>query len=99
VKKFRVLVRGENFFLMSGDSIKRVGFYATRFVEALDGGEAEQRAVESLRQNEALRKATLNDRSDPPMLFTEKVDEVSSLQTSDEKSPGLTFYDDPLVTR
>lgn len=78
MKKFRVLVRGENFLLASEGAVKRFGFYTTRFVEALDKDEAERRAVESLRQEDRLRGGVLNDPSDPPMLFAEEIDEISS---------------------
>jgi hypothetical protein len=94
MKKFRVLVRGENFLLESEGAVKRFGFYTTRFVEAADEREAEQRAVESLRQEDRLR-GRVNDRSDPPMLFAEEVVELSSFEGVENRSPGLAFYEDP----
>lgn len=94
MKKFRVLVRGENFLLKSEGAVKRFGFYTTRFVEALDKDEAERRAVESLRQENRLREGVLNDHSDPPMLFAEEIDEISSFDAVEDRSPGLAFYED-----
>ena len=94
MKKFRVLVRGENFLLESEGAVKRFGFYTTRFVEALDKDEAERRAVESLRQEDRLRGGVLNDQSDPPMLFAEEIDEISSFEAIEDRSPGLAFYED-----
>jgi hypothetical protein len=94
MKKFRVLLRGENFLLRSEGVVKRFGFYTTRFVEAVDESEAERCAVEYLRQEDRLRGSVLNDPSDPPMIFAEEIDEVPSFDAVEDRSPGLAFYED-----
>ena len=91
---FRILLRGENFLLESEGAVKCFGFYTTRFVEAPNETEAERLAVESLRQDERLRGRVLNDLSDPPMLFAEEIAEPSSLDTIENRAPGLAFYED-----
>jgi hypothetical protein len=51
---FRCLIRGEN---SPGELLGQsgaIGFYATRFVDALSAAEAEQVAVVALRQDAAL---------------------------------------------
>lgn len=98
MKKFRVLLRGENFLMNHERAVKRLGFYTTRFLEAPDKGEAERLAVEFLRQHDRLREGILNDQSDPPMLFAEEIDEVSTFDDVENLAPGLSFYvDDPAV--
>ena len=99
MKKFRVLLRGENFLLKSEESVKRLGFYTTRFVEAPDKDGAEKCAVESIRKDDRLQECVLNDQSDPPMLFAEEIDEISSFETGKDQSlGGYTFYDDDATT-
>jgi hypothetical protein len=46
---FRCLIRGENFPRHLAGQSGLVGFYVTRFVEAIDTQEAESRALEALR--------------------------------------------------
>ena len=98
MKKFRVFVRGENFFWESEGAVKRFGFYTTRFVEAADENEAELRAVDTLRQDEKLRGNVLNDKSDLPMLFVEEIEEIPSFDDIENRSPGLALYEDQKTT-
>lgn len=94
MKKFRVLLRGENFRMNFEGTVKRLGFYTTRFVEASDDDTAGQSAVESVRKDDQLRQAVLNDRSDPPMIFAEEIEELASFGPDDGPSRGFTFYED-----
>jgi hypothetical protein len=94
MKKFRILLRGENFFMESGGAMKRFGFYTTRFAEAHDEAEAERPVVEAFRQEGQLRGRVLNDRSDPPMLFAEEIVEIASFESVENRKPGLAFYED-----
>lgn len=93
-KTYRVLVRGENFLLESESVVKRFGFYTTQVLEASNETEAERLAVETLRQDDRLRGRVRNDRSDPPMLFTEEIAELSSLDAVESHAQGLVFYED-----
>ena len=98
MKKFRVLVKGQNFLLDSDRGIKRFGFYTTRLVEAADRNEAERVAIEALRQDDRLRGKVRNERSDPPMLFAEEIAEVPSFDGVDSQSHGLALYEDQRTT-
>ncbi len=91
MKKFRVFLRGENFLLKEEGSVKRFGFYTTRFVEALDEDQAEQTAVELVRKEDQLQEAVWNDQSDPPMIFVEEIDEISTFESH---GGGFSFYED-----
>ena len=91
MKKFRVLLRGENFLLNYEGEVKRHGFYTTRFVEALNEDEAELAAVELIRKDNRLREAVGNGRPDPPMIFAEEIEEIS---TFDNPGAGFTFYEE-----
>ena len=93
MRKFRVFLRGENFFLNTDGEVKR-GFYTTRYVEAADRDTAEQRAVGAFRDEGRLRGLVLNDPSDPPMLFADEIDEIETFDGIESLTPGLVFHPD-----
>jgi hypothetical protein len=66
---------------MDGET-KRCGFYTTRYVEAGNRDQAEQRAVDVFRDEGRLRGLVLNDPSDPPMLFADEIGEIDSSTAS-----------------
>lgn len=76
MKKFKVTLRGENFLMKVEGTAQRLGFYTARCLE----DEAEKRAVESFRKDERLLEGLLNDQPDPPMLFAEEIEEISSIE-------------------
>jgi hypothetical protein len=89
---FRVLINGRNFLLNFDGEARRVGFYATRFVEAATADEAESAAVELLRGDELLREGTLNEQTDTPMIYVEEIVEVSGWKKDEEVNTGFSFY-------
>ena len=98
-QKFRVLLRGENFWMMFNETTTRVGFFTTRFLEAEDERDAELRAVDTLRRDAKPRGNVLNDPADPPLIFAEEIDELDSFDGVESMTPGLAFYkDEPPAT-
>ena len=92
MSRFRVLINGRNFLLNFEGEARRVGFYATRTVEAATTDEAEFAAVELLRRDALLHETTLNEQTDPPMMYVEEITEVSHVQKDEEANAGFTFY-------
>jgi len=88
---YRVLVNGVNFWLLVEDTPKRMGFFTTRFVEAASPEEAELAAVDLLRAERKLKP--LNERSDPPRVFVEGIEEVLAADIP-AVLPGFTFFPD-----
>jgi hypothetical protein len=88
---FRTFIRGEHFLLESDGQVQAVGFYATRFVEASGPGIAESAAVELIRADQKLRSSVRNDRSDPPKIFVDEIEEIE-LQDVPASHPGYTFF-------
>ncbi|MBA3241715.1 MAG: hypothetical protein H0T60_10865 [Acidobacteria bacterium] len=88
MKKYRVLVRGENLLLAFEEGPRRMGFYTTRFVEAAGPEEAESAIVESLRQDGELGALVLNQPDDTPLMYVEEIEEVGSLRDAS----GFSFY-------
>ncbi len=83
MRKYEVRIRGRNFLIKTGNTVRKNGFLATRFVEADDRGGAVETAMDSLRAE--LKKATLNDKTDPPAV---EIEEVSELYYFKENSPA-----------
>tara|TARA_R110001592_G_C13183961_1_gene751331 strand:- start:714 stop:1013 length:300 start_codon:yes stop_codon:yes gene_type:complete len=96
MKRFSVFVQGENFFLAQEDSVKRLGFYTTVYVYALSEEDAEHKALDIIRNDQKLHNGILNDKSDPPMMFIEKVTETSSNIPQDRERTGYVFYEDEM---
>lgn len=88
---YRVLLHGKNVLLNFDGEPKKFGFYTTRDVEAESLEIAELKAVEMVREDEALVNGVLNERDDSPMIY---VDEMKILNADEEKlgNSGFTFY-------
>lgn len=94
MKNFRVLVRGQNFLINLDDVDQKVGFYTTRFVEAQNQEAAEYAVMDMLRDDPKLAKGVLNDKSDPPMMYAEEVEEIDSFKGLQLPGTGFAFYPD-----
>jgi hypothetical protein len=95
---FRAVVNGRNFQLTWAEGenerprIKRKGFYTTVHVRARSEREAESRAMKLLRADKALRKSVRNPASDPPLMFLEELEELSSFKGCRLPRTGFAFY-------
>lgn len=92
MKKYRILLEGKNFLINSDEGPNRMGFYTTRYVEAENREDAEKRSVELIKNDPKLKDVMLNIRSDPPMIYLEKIEEISSFDGVDKTNTGYTFY-------
>jgi uncharacterized membrane protein len=81
MRKYEVRIRGRNFLIKTGNTVRKNGFLATRFVEAEDRGAAVETVMDSLRAE--LKNAVLNDKTDPPAI---EIGEVSELYYFKENS-------------
>ena len=91
-KKYKVLVRGENFLMNLDGKNQRLGFYTTRFVEAQNEEGAEEKAIALLRDDPKLRSSVLNDQSDAPVMFAEEIVELTSFDGLKMPGTGFVFY-------
>jgi hypothetical protein len=93
MRKFEVCIRGMNFLIKTDNKVKKTGFYAARFIEANDMSTAVQIATDSFRAE--LKDIVLNDKSDPPVMNVEEVEEVYYFQDNmvvgDKVVPGKGF--------
>lgn len=92
MKKYKVLVRGEHFLINRDGKDKMLGFYTTVFVEAKDDEQADERAIDLLRNDQEFRVSVLNEHSDPPMMFVEEVEELTSFEDLHLPRTGFSFF-------
>ncbi len=94
MKKYRILIHGTNFALKDADTrkITKLGFYTTRWVEARDAGSAEDIAIKLIRKE--LNSLVFNDRSDPPVMYIEKIYELEAFGDHLVPGKGFTWYNE-----
>lgn len=92
MKKYRVRTEGKNFIVKIDEIPEKLGFFTTRFIEAENEQEAEKKALDLIRNE--LSGAVLNDRSNPPVMFTEEVIELDSFGDNLTPGSGFTWYSD-----
>jgi hypothetical protein len=91
-RKFRVLINGKNFILDLGEGPKESGFFTTRYVEAKDAHEAENKVVELIKNDEHLKQNVFNEKNNPPILYAEEIVELESFDGISVPGGGYTFY-------
>lgn len=92
MKKYKVIIEGANFLVRVGTETRKLGFFTTRFVEAQDEQEAENKTIDMLRVE--LETLVQNDKSDSPMMFVEEIDELKSFGEFEVPGAGFTWYRD-----
>ena len=88
---FSVSLKGENFWLDVEGAPSRMGFFTTRYVMAESEKDAENKAVQMLRDDPKFEKL-LNDKSDPPMVFCESIENVDPFDPDTVVQQGYAFY-------
>ena len=92
LRKYKVLVEGANFLVSFDSETAKYGFFTTRFVEAEDSEEAENQAVELLRQE--LATVVENDHSDSPVMFVDEIEEIDSFEGVNMPGSGVVWFPD-----
>jgi hypothetical protein len=93
MRKFRVRLQGRNFLIpVEGKGESKHGFYTNRFVEAVDEMAAELAAVDQLRRKQSLRDVVRNTANDPPGIFLDELQELSSFDGLPSLDQGLVWY-------
>jgi hypothetical protein len=91
---YRVTLEGRNYVLRVGDEQRRVGFSATRILQARSSDVAAEMAVELVERDEIWVGKIVNEVSDRPRLQATQVEEIEPREV--ETGPGFDydFYDD-----
>jgi len=88
------MLEGKNFLLNIEGATRKYGFYTTRYVEANDPEDAELKAVQLIRDDSQFSDTVKNEQSDPPMIYLDSLDEVTSFERVKLPGAGYTFYPD-----
>ena len=95
MKNYQVRLQGENFLITTENGEEWMGFITTRWVKANGPEEAENKAVQLVREDKSLHSITHNKESqkDGPMIYLEELF-VVGWWTYFRRSPGAgyTFY-------
>jgi len=92
VNKYNVTIEGSNFLINIEKINQKYGFFTTRFINAENSSSAEKKALDYIRSE--LKDIVLNEQSDPPMMFLDKIEKVETF--GDQKTPvsGFTWFKD-----
>jgi hypothetical protein len=90
MKKFKVVIEGDNFEVLLDGKLGKHGFFATRFVESKNSKEAEILAMNIIRDE--LESMVLNDRSDPPVMYVEENFEIDNFGDNPVPGSGFTWF-------
>ena len=69
-----------------------MGFYTTRWVEASTPEEAENAAIELIKNDQDLKSVVKNEKDNPPMLYAEEILEIENFNKVTPPGTGYTFY-------
>ena len=92
MKKYILLLNGQNFWLNLDGEPKRIGFFTTRFIQAKSEEEAENLGVQMIREDKELFLRLLNDNLDPPMIFVDEIEEIEPFNGIEHPDLGYAFY-------
>lgn len=96
MKKFLVVVYGRNFRLPFVERrrtvVRLTGFYTTRCVVASGPVEAENRAMDLIRNDPKLKRSVRNSRLDHPLMQAMEVREVDSFAPLKPPGSGYAFF-------
>jgi len=90
MKKYKVVIEGNNFEILLDGKVGKHGFFTTRFVESKDSKEAETLAMNLIRDE--FESLVLNDRSDPPMMYVEENYEIDDFGDNLVPGSGFTWF-------
>ena len=92
MKKYKILLQGNNFLLKLDGNKNIFGFYTTRYVEAENLKDAENIAIELIRNDHELRQSVLNKKNDPPIIFVDEIDELENFKGVKTPGKGYSFF-------
>lgn len=92
MNKYKILIEGNNFQILENREVRRLGFYTTRFIQAVDVEDAKKIALELIRAE--LKDAVVNEKDNPPLMFIDKADEILTFGDNLIPGSGFTWFKD-----
>ncbi len=86
-------MQGRNFLIEENGQESKHGFYKTVFITSSDPEQAELDAVQLIRESD-IKKLVKNERSDPPMLFLDEIEEIESAEFEEHVPGGASWFPD-----
>jgi len=91
MKKYKVMLNGQNFVIDLGEGQAKYGFYTTQYADANTKSEAEDIVIASIKNRKDIKENVKNENSDPPMLYAEEIVEVAAVENY-EQEIGLSWF-------
>lgn len=92
MKKFHVLVNGQNFLVNIDGKTKKHGFFQNFLIETISVEDAAEEIIEKVRDDKELKKITLNSRKDSPNIEIEEINELNTFEGLEGVDSGRTWY-------
>lgn len=86
------MVEGANFLVSFDNESAKHGFFTTRFIEAENAQDAENKVIELLRIE--LASFVENAGSDSPVMFVEEIEELDSFEGLTMPGTGFVWFPD-----
>ena len=90
MKKFKIVVEGQNYNIKVDNIPQKCGFFTTRFIEADSSSDVEDTVMKLVRDE--LKDVILNDQSDPPVMYIDGLVEVERFGDNDVPGFGFTWF-------
>lgn len=87
------MLEGRNFLLDIEGSVRKYGFFTTRYVEAENPEQAEMKAVQLIREDQSLKTAAKNEGS-KPMIYLDSITELESFEGVRLPGTGYALFPD-----
>ena len=92
MKKFKILVHGENLNVYLDGELVRAGCYVTRVISAMNETLAKEVAIKELKHLPELRAHMVHDARAPETFAVEAIEEIEGPHGLETSPSGLVFY-------
>ena len=92
MKKYHLLMNGQNFLVDMDDNLAKHGFFQHFFLEAESPECAEDLAVQKIRGNEDLKAIAQNPQDDPPVIIVEEMSELETFDGVESMESGRAWF-------
>jgi len=92
MKKYRVMINGQNYLMNMEGLPKRMGFFKTYFLEAETPEDAENLAVQRIIDDPKWESSILNESYDPPVMYLHSLSELDTFDGVRRLETGYVFY-------
>jgi hypothetical protein len=92
MKRYRLLIRGQNFLINSDGKTQKCGFTQNMFIEADNPKQAETKVLVKMKFDQGLKALTLNTEDDPPKIALDTFWELDILDEVSGINEERVFY-------